>query len=282
MIDRGATVDADLLVGAFIAGNLSGIDLLLEALTDIGPFVTGESSLSDRNDSKLVQLLLDRAENYIDSVLEAVFPHVATYSVSGMLSSELPPAKYRTSTPANAKTNEIRFGKVLPLAVHHGPSWASVLKCLLDKSVHMDNREHYMDTALQCACYYGYTDTLRMLLDWCQDSPLQYRLLPGLGHGLVYLAKGHYSSLYFMAIQRIRDSMLNIPADNFWQAYCCARKPFSSGYFETECQRVFLEWGVERSCRDVDFANRLGFVPTGGAGDLQRLEQHLERRQPPR
>jgi hypothetical protein len=272
-IDQGAIVNADVLETSFIVGNLSVIDLLLEVRTDIKPSSPRASSNVGREDSKLVQLLLDQAENAIDAVLEAVYPHFSKASPVNDSRATLPAAMYPAPTSRHANARDIRFGKCLPLAVYHS-TWVSLLKRLLDKSLHVSNREDYMDTALQCACYREHQETLQLLLDWCQDSPLKYRSLPGLGQGLVYVVRGLFLGRTMM--QYILDSKLDISVDKFCEAF---QKVLNCSHsFENRYCLAFLGWGVERSRRDEVFANELEFVPTGDDDDQHRLIEHLRSR----
>jgi hypothetical protein len=156
----------------FITGDLNVIELLLRIRPDIKPSMPEVSANSASSDSKLIQLLLDRAENVLDPVLESVYPRFSGVNAPRDPSPRQPPVIYPAPTSQYADVRELRFGKVFPLAVHHG-TWGYVLKRLLDKSLHLSNREVYMDKALQRACYLKNAETLRILLDWCRDSPLK-------------------------------------------------------------------------------------------------------------
>ena len=167
---------------------------------------------------------------------------------------------------------DVRFARSLPLVVYHGDSWVPVLKRLLDSSLYVSDLEDHMDTALQSACYLRRTETLQTLLDWCRDSPLRQRTFFGLGHGLVSVVR----SANLEVTQQILDSKLKLPAELFSQAYIYASNHNSTD-FEIQCQQVLLEWGVERSSRDVAFANELQFVPKGNSApdDQLMLQIHL-------
>lgn len=142
---------------------------------------------------------------------------------------------------------------------------------LLDRNVHVSNREHNMDAALQSACYKPRTKMLQMLLDWCHDSLLRHKSLPGLGYGLIALVQGATSAQADLLrtedlIQKIRNAKLDSTADTFCETYYYVISP---NYHDREmaCQRSLIDWGIERCWRDVLSANALGFVPTGGTDD---------------
>jgi hypothetical protein len=281
-INQGVIPDHNTLKVSIIAGKLDVIDLLLGLRQDIEPSRPEVLSDLDFRDSKFIQLLLDQAENTLDTILDATYPRFSTFRRWNIVLPWPSPvtAHSHTSLPANPR--DIRFAKVFPMAVYHGDSWGSVLKCLLDKKLTVSNRESYMDTALQCACYLHHSETLQTLLDWCQDFFLKSKLLPGVGKGLVILVDRYYIEGSPGMIQRIWDSKFNVHVDMFCKAYYDASRfacqPYPHSY-ATECHRILLAWAVERSRRDAVFATALAFVPTGGADDQQRLERHLRTRQ---
>ena len=262
----------DTLDTLFFAGDLDVIELLFSIRADIKPSMPEVSANSASCDSKLIQLLLDRAENALDPILESVYPHFSKVSAPYHSPRWLPLAIYPAPTSQHANARDIRFGKVLPLAIHH-VTWRSVLKRLLDKSLHLKICEDNMDTALQCACYSTNAETLYILLDWCRDSPLKYESLPGLGYGLVFLAR----TLQMTMIQDILDSKLKVPVEMFREAYYSSHLTHPA--WQTDFERRFLVWAVERSSHDVGFASDLEFVPRGDIDDQHRLREHLRSRQ---
>lgn len=158
-----------------------------------------------------------------------------------------------------------------------------MLKRLLDKRIHVNNREDFMDTALRCACYRRSIGTIQMLIAWCRGSPLKDRLLPGLGHGLVALVQGDIggqvtSSRTQNLMQIMRDSQLKISTEKFCETYSLVIGPNYRDWGMVS-QQILLGWGVERCCYDEVFANELNFVPLGSTDDQQRLDQHLRQRE---
>lgn len=273
-IDQGAVGDNDLLQSSFVAGNLDVIELLLGVRADIKPSTPEVPIDTGYRDSKLIRLLLDTDENLIDPILDAVYPTFSKFSTPKPDQfTLLPPAIYPAHTSRHANARDLRFARILPLAVYHGDPWVSVLKRLLDNDLHVNNREDYIDTALRCACYLERTETLRMLLDWCRESPLKYESLPGLGYGLVFLAR----TLQMAMIQEILDSKLKVPVDMFREAYYSSHLTHPA--LKMNFERRFLVWAVERSSHDVGFASDLEFVPRGDIGDQHRLREHLRGRQ---
>lgn len=112
-----------------------------------------------------------------------------------------------------------------------------------------------------------------MLLDWCQDTPLKHKSLPGLGNGLVAAIRRRFLSI----MNTVLASKLNVPADMFCETYYPSHLIYRD--FRMEKQGRLLEWAVERFRCDVGFASTLGFVPAGGADDGHRLREHLHSRQ---
>lgn len=277
MIDQGAVVDADCLGTSLAAGNLGVIGLLLNVRVDIKPSTAEVSTELGYEDCKLIQLLIDQSGNALDDILEAPYPHFGKLFASREYLPLPSPTIYAGPTSPHATALDVRFARVLPLVAYHGDPWGFVLKRLLDKSLHVSNREHHMDAALHCACCLFHDKTQQTLLDWCQDSPLKSKLLPGLGKGLLRMMRvGKYDSELHSDVQRIRNSKLNVPADKFCGIYdeTCAGHDF----WALEIRQVLLVWGVEIARRDVDFASALGFVPTNNTEDQQRLREHLRSR----
>lgn len=270
--NQGVVENLDTLDTPFVAGDLDVIDLLLSIRADIKPSMPEVSASSASSDSRLMQLLLDRAENALDPILESVYPRFSEVLAPRNSPPKLPLAMYPAPSSQHENARDIRFSKVLPLAVHH-VTWRSVLKRLLDKSLRLNNRDDYMNTALQCACYSTNAETLRILLDWCRDSPLRYESLPGLGYGLVFLAR----TLEMAMIQEILDSKLNVPVVMFREAYYSSCLTLFK--WRMDFERRFLEWAVERSSHDVGFAGDLEFTPTGNIDDQHRLREHLRSKQ---
>ena len=285
IIDQGAVIDLDLLTTCLSAGNLDIMNLLLEARSDVQTAIPESALKSDHTASKFIQLLLDQANNAIDPILEAVYPSFSRVKAPMYFRPAPPEATYPTPIPSYTNARDVRFARVLPVVVFHGRPWISVLKCLLDRSLYINNREDYMDTALRSACYnfntetnHFNTETLEMLLDWCQDSSLKGTLLPGLGHGLVAVVVQAASSPSYDStqtehlIQQIRKSGLKIKADTFCESYYSVINYTDWGM---KCQQILLEWGVERTSHDTVFADELNFFPTGGTDDQHRLREHL-------
>jgi hypothetical protein len=276
-----AIVDLDLLKSSLIAGDLDVIDLVLRARADIKPSLPEAPADPGHRDSKFTQLLLDQAENAIDAILEAIYPGFSEVSASDTFYQvKLPRAIYPAPNSPHANARDIRFARVLPLAVYYGHSWVPVLERLLDKTLDLSSRENYMDTALQSACYLRRTETLQTLLDWCNDSPLKRKSMPGLGRGLIHLVLRWSEA---PEVEQITCSMLDVPANMFCQAHyhACGYFNTSDVFERTSCQRVLLAWGLERCRRDAVFARELGFIPTGDIDDQQRLERNLHRRRQP-
>lgn len=138
--------------------------MLLRARADIEPPITEHPTKSGCRESILKRLLLDPAENAIYPNLDAVYPRFSKVSAPKYLQHTLPPATYPAPNSWDANSRDIRFCKIFLLTIYYG-TWGSMLKRLLDESIHVRTREHYMDTALQCACYLGHEETLQMLLD---------------------------------------------------------------------------------------------------------------------
>lgn len=277
-IDQGAVVDADCLGVSLVAGNIGVIDLLLSVRTDIKPSTTGVSTDPGFEETKLMQLLLDRHGHALDDILEATYPRICKLFASHRFLPLLASTTYAVPTPPYATARDLRFLRVLPLAVYHGDPWGYILKRLLDKSLRVSYLEHDMDVALQCACVLRHEETLQILLDWCQDSTLKSKSLSGLEKGLVSaLDAHHYGAFFHSMIQRVRNSKLNIRADKF--CYIYDRRPPSYLHRAKEHQQDLLAWGVEIASRDVYFALALGFVPTGDTDDQHKLRDYLQSRE---
>lgn len=132
-IEQGAIIDNDLLQSSFVAGNLKVIELLLGVRADIQPSTPEVPIDTGYRDSKLIRLLLDTDENAIDPILDAVYPTFSKlYTPKPDQPTPLPPAIYPAPTSRHANARDLRFARVLPLAVYHGDLWVSVLKRLLD------------------------------------------------------------------------------------------------------------------------------------------------------
>jgi hypothetical protein len=270
----GAIVDYDVLRTSLVAGDPNVIDLLLGLRADIEPSTSVTTSDSGRRDTKFIQLLLDENENALDTIVTEAYPCFCRFRNSHVVLPWPSPTTTNGPTSLHANSRDARFVRALSMAIYHGDSWVSVLERLLDKTIHVSNREDYMDTALQCACYLRDKLKLQTLLNWCRESALKYKPLRGLACGLIVLAE----HMELDMVQLILNSQLDLPADLFCEAYYVACSPhLSNNYYQDEHGRqILLEWALECSRRNASFAAELQFVPTGDKDDQNRLEEHLQ------